>query len=268
MRRFARNPVCGTNFLNFGRCGTFPVGGIPRGPMDPSHIEDHTVNDRNCGRSRTPRWLSVLFVATICTACGAPGPSATSSGSHDANQQSGSPAVSGPTPPSVGSPSPAADDSFRAELRARPSLLASIDVSSGCPVTRSQTVQGTTVSALGSEPLFASGLKPTTLWEDATGAGGARAVEIQWVSQPDYQDPLLVRGVNLDSGDPLEFRPFGAESADELWLTSGTSTEPEDIGPGFRMWTAELIIPRRGCYALQVEGFGHFGGYTIVFELR
>jgi hypothetical protein len=147
-------------------------------------------------------------------------------------------------------------------------MLASIDVSSGCPLTRSQPVQGTTISALGSEPLFAGGLKSTTLWEDATPAAVARAVEVQWISEPDYQDPLLVRGADLDSGDPLEFRPDGAELVDELWLTSGTSTEPEDIGPGFRKWTAELIIPRRGCYAVQVEGFGHFGGYTIVFEVR
>jgi hypothetical protein len=231
------------------------------------HHANRALVSRGSRWSRTTRWLSLLLVATISTACGAPGPSATSSDSHDASQHSGSPAASGPTATGIGSPSAAADDPLRAELRARPSLLARIDVSRGCPLTRSQPVQGTTISALGSEPLFAGGLKPTTLWADATPAGAARAVEVQWISQPDYQDPLLVRGADLASGDPLEFRPFGTELADELWLTSGTSSEPEDIGPGFRMWTADLIIPRRGCYAVQVEGFGHFGGYTIVFEV-
>lgn len=206
-------------------------------------------------------------MASISAACGAPGPTATSSDWPAGSQRSGSPFVS-PTPTLVGSPSAAAEDPLRTELRARPSLLAGLDVSSGCPVARSQRVQGTTFSALGSEPLFAGGLKPTTLWEDATPAGAGRAVEVQWISQPDYQDPLLVLGADLDSGAPLNFRPFRAELADELWLTSRTSTELDDIGPGFRMWSADLIIPGRGCYAVQVEAFGHFGGYAIVFEVR
>lgn len=127
---------------------------------------------------------------------------------------------------------------------------------------------GTSLFALGTEPLFAPGLSGMSEWDQAVEIDGDRYVEVNWLSLPTYLLPLLVRGVNLETNAPVEFRSPEGVVSEELYLTTSTSTEAESVGPGYRTWPSLLAVPEPGCYGLQIEGIGHFGGYTIVIDLN
>ena len=127
---------------------------------------------------------------------------------------------------------------------------------------------GTALSALGSEPLYALGLDAVTEWDQAREVEGERYLEVTWVSEPTNTHPLLVRGVELETREPVRFHlPNGGET-EELYLTTGTSVESESVGPGYRSWPVLIGAPEPGCYGLQVEAIGHIGAYAIVFELK
>ena len=111
------------------------------------------------------------------------------------------------------------------------------------------------------------GLNARVDWDDSIEIEGARYLEVNWLSPPHYIRQALVRGINLESGEPIEFRSTDGAATWELYLTTATSTEVESIGPGFRTWSAHIGVPQPGCYALQVEARNHIGGYTIVFEV-
>lgn len=159
-------------------------------------------------------------------------------------------------------------DPVLTELRARPSILGEIDVGNGCPVSVPQRVMGTTFSALGSEPLYAGGLNAKMERSDTIEVHSDRYVAVDWLSEPTNRHSLLVKGINLESGAPIEFRSPEGELSDELYLSTATSTEAGSVGPDFRTWPTRVSVPMPACYAMQVEGIGHFGGYAIVFEVN
>ena len=158
-------------------------------------------------------------------------------------------------------------DPVLAEFRARPSILGEIDMRNGCPVSMPQRVNGATFSALGSEPFSAGGLNARMDWDDAIEIDGDRYLEVSWLSEPHYSRQVLVRGIDLETGAPVEFRSSDGAVTEELYLMTATSTEVESIGPGFRTWAASVSVPEPGCYAIQVEARDHIGAYTIVFEV-
>src|SRR5688500_17690540 len=82
--------------------------------------------------------------------------------------------------------STAAEDPFLAELRDRPPILPAVDEMDACPVSSPQRINGTSVSALGSEPLYAGGLTRTSNWNEAATIDGARYLEVNWLSEPHY----------------------------------------------------------------------------------
>lgn len=159
-------------------------------------------------------------------------------------------------------------DPILAELQARPSILDAIEITDGCPVSRPEPVTGAGFQALGSEPLFAPGLSPAGEWDGAVDIDGIRYLEVNWLSPPSHRSPLLVRGSNLETGTRIEFRSPDRLVTEDLYLTTSTSTEAESLGPGYRTWRSFVSVPEPGCYGLQVEGIGHFGGYAIVIEVR
>ncbi len=160
----------------------------------------------------------------------------------------------------------AAEDALLAELRDRPPILPKLGPMDACPLSSPQRINGTAVSALGGEPLYAGGLGRTSNWNEVTTIDGARYLEVNWLSEPHYNRPLLVEGDNLITGAPIEFRTPDGLLDDELYLTTATSSDGT-LGPGFREWAVLIQIPERGCYGMQVEAGGHIGGYTIVFEV-
>ena len=206
--------------------------------------------------------LSLVAVAVSTAGCAAAvsptrSPVATT---RDSPAWSSDPAISSPVA------SRAAEDPLLAELRDRPPILPKVGVMDGCPVSSPQRINGTAVSALGSEPLYAGGLSHTSNWNEATTIDGARYIEVTWLSEPHYLRSLLVEGANLTTGAPIEFRTPDGVLDEELYLTTATSSEGTP-GPGFREWVVQIQIPERGCYGMQVEAGGHIGGYIIVFEV-
>lgn len=203
--------------------------------------------------------VTALIIGSTSVSCGLDGPPAFSP-----SGVSRPPAAS-----EVHSPSPAGslDDPVLAELRARPSLLGEIVTDQSCPVSLPLRVQGTALRALGAEPLYATGIDPVTDWDAMAERGESRRLEVTWLRLPVQRLPVLIRGVNLDDETSLDFQLTGSESSKELYLTTETSTEAETIGPDYRMWTTLMEIAEPGCYGRQVEGIGHFGGYTIVIEI-
>lgn len=172
---------------------------------------------------------------------------------------------------SQAAPSPSAtepDDPALTELRARPSLLVDVDTERGCPVSEPQRIVGTALAGLGAEPLYLTGLNATVTLRDTAQGDGDRYLEARWLRLPSQTQPLLVRGAELDTDSPVDFRLPDASVVNELYLTTGTSEAAEAVGPDYRSWATLVGVPVPGCYGLQVEGIGHFGGYVIVFEVQ
>lgn len=153
------------------------------------------------------------------------------------------------------------------ELRARPSLLDDIATDRGCPVSAPQRVQGTDLQALGGEPLYATGVNAVTQWDALVERGDGRYLEVTWLRLPLERLPVLIRGAKVNDSAPLDFVSTDGESSQELYLSTETSSEAETVGPDYRMWTSFVRVPGPGCYGFQVEGIGHFGGYTIILEV-
>ncbi len=210
---------------------------------------------------RRPTLLLSLVAITLSTAgCSA----AVSPTTSPVATNLDSPASS--SDPAITIPTTAAEDPLLAELRDRPPILPKVGPMDECPLSSPQRINGTAVSALGGEPLYAGGLSQTSNWNDATTLDGARYLEVNWLSEPHYIRPLLVEGANLVTGAPIEFRTPNGRLDDELYLTSATSSDGT-LGPGFREWAVHIQIPERGCYGMQVEAGGHIAGYIIVFEV-
>jgi hypothetical protein len=166
--------------------------------------------------------------------------------------------------PRLAGPARGAEEWLR-DPRARPLLWDSVDADDPCPVSEPREIPGVGTVGLGNEPLYALEFPPTLDLSEARRTLAGWRVRATWLTQPDYRGQLLVRGVDLISRQPVSFERAGTGTTGELYLSTHEA-EAEVGSSGVHRWTSELELPGAGCYGLQVEGTGHFGGYLIVFE--
>ena len=158
----------------------------------------------------TIRSVFLTTLALCCAACAGPDPSSSLL----------------PSPRPTDPASASTDDPVLAELRARPLALAEIDVTHGCPVTQPQPVQGSTLSALGSEPLFAGGLGPSTIGMKHSASMAIHTSRFIGSANRTIRARFSSEAPSFGRGVPVAFRSADGLPAAELWLTTQPPAKP------------------------------------------
>ena len=81
-----------------------------------------------------------------------------------------------------------------------------------------------------------------------------------WVSRPDYDGPILIRGRRLDGKGTLRFGVGGSKVEEDLKLTAPNRTDPTH----WSFWPSSMYVPGPGCYGVQVDTPG--GTDIVIFS--
>ena len=160
---------------------------------------------------------------------------------------------------------PFADDSAAfVQLKQRPLTLPVIRTGDRCPVT-----QGSRESVPPAPYIFCAGC----LWfgrgpvyfawsfhvnhvEDAVFSldgvpleNSAYRAKTPWVSKPDYEGPILIRGRRLDGKGALRFRVAEPKPVEDLKLNAPSRTD----STRWSFWPSSMYLPGPGCYGVQVD---------------
>ena len=88
-----------------------------------------------------------------------------------------------------------------------------------------------------------------------------------WISRPNYDGPVLVRGGRLDRPGRLGFgSPTRPRRQLRLWAGRPWPSQPIDIPPGWRVAEIPTLIRDTGCYAFQVDAPGF--SYVLAFGVQ
>jgi len=167
------------------------------------------------------------------------------------------------------------DDPAFAQLKGRPLTFPAIRAGDRCPVTR-----GSRESVPREPYIFCAGclwfgrgpvyfawawgfqvggrvIDPlSTDVEDATFSlqgvpyeSSAYQAKTPWVSKPDYEGPILIRGRRLDGKGELRIR-VGAKPKEDLKLNAPSfRTESTD----WSFWASSMFLSGPGCYGVQID---------------
>ena len=118
-----------------------------------------------------------------------------------------------------------------------------------CPRSRSGRAAPATYFTLGPGPAYPvfgtrHGVAPLTAHERRDGAYWRKTL---WATRPGYRGPVLVRGRRIGGPDNLRFA-IGYRPTTELRL------RPAPSRTGWRYTPTATVIPKSGCYALQIDG--------------
>lgn len=85
-----------------------------------------------------------------------------------------------------------------------------------------------------------------------------------WVSRPDYEGPILIRGQRLDDDGrgKLRFSYNGLKLAEEMEL--GASARYRADPSHWSFWPTSMYVPGTGCYGVQIDT--NEGTDFIIFE--
>ena len=167
------------------------------------------------------------------------------------------------------------DDPAFVQLKQRPLTLPVIRAGDRCPVTR-----GSRESVPREPYIFCTGclwfgrgpvyfawawsfqvggrvIDPlSTDAEDATFSlqgvpyeSSAYQAKTPWVSKPDYEGPILIRGRRLDGKGTLRFYVAGPKPEEVLKLNAPSRTDSTH----WSFWPSYIILSRPGCYGVQVD---------------
>jgi len=70
-----------------------------------------------------------------------------------------------------------------------------------------------------------------------------------WVSKPDYEGPILIRGRRLDGKDMLRFSIGGPKSVEDVKLNAPSRADSTH----WSFWPSSMYVPGPGCYGVQVD---------------
>jgi hypothetical protein len=157
-----------------------------------------------------------------------------------------------------------ADDAVPDELR-RDLQIPTIAPGAPCPVSEANPrIWGRASPGLGPGPVA-----PVLLGEHATlhyyrrGFHGSHwgGGKVLWVSAPEYNGPILIRGGRVDGSGGVGFSIDNRLPLVELQLPAGHSLNIDN--GGWRNWPSATRVLTPGCYAYQVDGTDF--SYVIVF---
>jgi hypothetical protein len=156
-----------------------------------------------------------------------------------------------------------ADDAVPDELR-RELQIPTIAPGAPCPVSEANPLLWSRdSSALGPGPVAPVLLLNGTLgYRPRYHGSDWGAGKVLWVSAPEYDGPILIRGGRVDGTGGVGFTVVDWAPLVELQLPPGPSLNI-DYG-GWRNWPSATRIHAPGCYAYQVDGTDF--SYAIVFR--
>jgi hypothetical protein len=70
-----------------------------------------------------------------------------------------------------------------------------------------------------------------------------------WVSKPDYEGPILIRGRRLDGKGELRFHVASPKPEENLKLNAPSRT----VSAHWSFWPSSMYLPGPGCYGVQVD---------------
>ncbi|HKO28413.1 MAG TPA: hypothetical protein VJU80_13210 [Solirubrobacteraceae bacterium] len=148
----------------------------------------------------------------------------------------------------------------------RPLHLPSLTSGASCPRSRSGRAAPSASFTLGSGPaypVFGTNDGVAALSEDKLRAG-AYWHKTLWAISPRYRGAVLVRGRRIDGTGMLGFA-IGLRPASELRFPPERFA-PKRLQAKWRYGPTATVIPRRGCYALQIDGSSF--SRVLVFSAR
>ncbi len=140
------------------------------------------------------------------------------------------------------------------DLLRRPLQIPKIEPGVPCPVSRANPrIWGRFAPGLGPGPVapVLLGYHATLRYQPRFQGSDWGAAKVLWVSAPDYDGPILIRGGRVDGDDGVGFS-LGRRLLAELQLPPGPSLNVN--GQGWRNWPSLTRIHAPGCYAYQVDG--------------
>jgi hypothetical protein len=184
-----------------------------------------------------PRLLAVVIAAGGLVAC--------SGNSSDTSANTSQ----GPTPTTL------------ANLRQRSLHIPHLNAAESCPVSPPRTLSPAFAPGLGDGPVYPIGFRKRSVLafeypppKNSLFAGSKwGGQKVLWVSNPNYDGPILIRGRQLDGANPVRFGQGGTTLLHELAFRRGQADNWTGAWRNFPSYT-RLRAP--GCYAYQVDGAG------------
>jgi hypothetical protein len=164
--------------------------------------------------------------------------------------------------------SPAHDPTV-ADLRERPLHIESLTAGEACPTSRPHGISPDFGPGLGDGPVYPVGFSKKGVLrflypppKNSTFAGSVWGGEkVLWVSDPNYDGPILIRGQQVDGPNRVQFGQGSAVLLPELAFEGESADNWTGSWRNFPSYT-RLRAP--GCYAYQVDGAGFSD--VIVFK--
>ena len=186
----------------------------------------------------------ILLVVTICavlTGCASVGGSSTAGSGKRATLA----ATATPTLPSIPTPGPLPHD---------------------CPVTPPprQTISDMLAPVTGSSPVWATWAPGPSVFEVLPSTSpnpsvyiapfGWPITKVIWEVEPNYTHAVTLRGHEVTDNTPLEFQLGGNTPTTQAMLDPEHPGHPKSvIGPGWAEWGSYIIVPKSGCYTMDVS---------------
>jgi hypothetical protein len=153
----------------------------------------------------------------------------------------------------------AVPDELRRELQ-----IPTIAPGAPCPVTEANPLLWSRAApGLGPGPVAPVLLENGTLrYRPRFRGSDWGAGKVLWVSAPEYDGPILIRGGRVDGTGGVGFTAVNWAPLVELQLPPGPALNTDNRG--WRGWPSATRVRAPGCYAYQVDGTDF--SYVIVFR--
>ena len=148
-----------------------------------------------------------------------------------------------------------------------PTFTPSPSVASSCQSPTSREVAPYFGKAVGGSPVWAAGglvENPVTV-TGTPDSPGATKKKVLWLIEPDFAEPVQLRGTNHADGAQLWFEIGGGTPTREPTLDPQQPGIPVQHGQ-WREWPSYLYVPTPGCYTL--EATWSSGSRSMTFVAR
>jgi hypothetical protein len=148
-----------------------------------------------------------------------------------------------------------------ATLRQRSFHIPHLNAADSCPISRPRTLSPAFAPGLGDGPVYPVGFTKRSVLafeypppKNSLFAGSEwGGQKVLWVSNPNYDGPILIRGHQLDGANPVRFGQGRSTLLNELAFRRG---EADNWTGAWRNFPSYTRLRAGGCYAYQVDGAG------------